>query len=117
MARDKSGRHIHPGDVLKVFHFVGARSKRHYMYQQALRYSKGRLLISHLNRVDDGEAWEVGKNYYSVGGDEHLHDYEIVQSADAEFEKRPKQVACDVRAGHVEVPHWTEYDAIMRKPE
>ena len=36
MARDKAGRHIHPGDVLKVFHFVGARRRRHYMYEQAL---------------------------------------------------------------------------------
>lgn len=89
MARDKMGRNIEPGDVLKVFHFTGARRKRHFMYQQALRYNKGRLLISHLNRVDDGE-WEIGKNYYSVGANEHLHDYEIVQSADARHDERPR---------------------------
>lgn len=93
MARDKTGRHIQPGDVLKVFHFVGARGKRHYLYKQAIRYSKGRLQISHLNRLNDVEPWEIGKSYYSVGGNDHLHDYEIVQSVDAEWEKRPKSVA------------------------
>ena len=93
MARDKYGRNIEPGDVLKVFHYIGARGKRCYMYQQAMRYAKGRLLISHLNRVDDREPWEIGKNYYSVGGNEHLHDYEIVQSVDAKLEQRPKAVA------------------------
>lgn len=93
MARDKHGRNIEPGDVLKVFHFIGARGKRYYMYQQALRYEKGRLIISHLNRIDDGEPWEIGKNYYSVGEDERLRDYEIVQSADARLDDRPKSVA------------------------
>lgn len=93
MARDKTGRHIEPGDVLKVFHFIGARGKRHFLYQQALRYSRGRLLISRLNRVDDREPWEIGTNYYSVGGNEHLHDYEIVQSVDAKLDERPKSVA------------------------
>lgn len=81
MATDKDGRRIEPGDVLKVFHFVGARRKRHYMYKQALRYERGRLLISHLNRLDDSEAWEHGKNCYSVGETEFLIDHEIVQSA------------------------------------
>lgn len=90
MARDKTGRNIEPGDVLKVFHFIGARGKRHHMYQQALRYAKGRLLISHLNRIDDREPWEIGRNYYSVGENEHLHDYEIVQSVDAMFCERPR---------------------------
>lgn len=90
MARDKIGRRIEPGDVLKVFHFVGARRKRHYMYQQAMGYDKGRLAISHLNRVDENEPWELGKNYYTVGADEHLRDYEIVQAADARlYERQP----------------------------
>ncbi len=93
MARDKNGRTIEPGDVLKVFHFIGSRNKRHYMYKQAMRYREGRLLISHLNRIDDSEPWEIGKNYYSVGGTERLQDYEIVDSIDANFDKRPKHAA------------------------
>lgn len=93
MARDRTGRQIEPGDVLKVFHFVDRNRKRHYLYQHALRYERGRLYISHLNRIRDDEPWETGKNCYSVGADEHLSDYEIVQSADAEFECRPRQAA------------------------
>lgn len=93
MARDKNGRTIEPGDVLKVFHFIGSRGKCYYMYKQAMRYCDGRLLISHLNRIDDSEPWEIGKNYYSVGANEHLRDYEIVDSIDAKFDERPKSAA------------------------
>ena len=77
---DKSGRKIMPGDVLKVFHFIGARRKRHYMYKQALRYERGRLVISHLNRIDETEAWELGTNYYIEAADDRPRsDYEVVQ--------------------------------------
>lgn len=77
---DKSGRKIMPGDVLMVFHFIGARRKRHYMYKQALRYERGRLVISHLNRIDETEAWELGKNYYTEAADDRPRsDYEVVQ--------------------------------------
>ncbi len=31
---DKNGRPLLIGDVLKVFHFIGARRKKHYMYKQ-----------------------------------------------------------------------------------
>lgn len=95
MVRDKHGREIVPGDILKVYHFTSARhGKKHYMYQQALRYERGRLLISHLNRIDDAEPWEIGKNYYSVSADEDvLRDYEIVQGKRADHEQRPKSAA------------------------
>lgn len=36
--RDAKGREIEAGDVLKVFHFTGARRKRHFMYKQAVAY-------------------------------------------------------------------------------
>jgi len=92
--RDKTGREIRPGDMLKVFHFVGARRKRHYLYQQALRYERGRLVISYMNRIDDAEPWEEGKNCYSIGLYERkLPGYEIVQSIDACFEDRPREAA------------------------
>jgi hypothetical protein len=38
-------------------------------------------VISHLNRIDDAEPWEIGKNYYTVREGEFLIDHEIVQSA------------------------------------
>lgn len=88
MARDRTGRQIEPGDMLKVVHFIGRNRKRHYLYQQALRYERGRLFISHMNRIHD-EPWETGKNCYSVGADERLRDYEIVQFIDAKFDERP----------------------------
>lgn len=81
---DKSGRKIVPGDVLKVFHFIGARRKRHYMYKQALRYERGRLAISHLNRIDEIEPWELGKNFYTEAADNTpRQDYEVVQCSTA----------------------------------
>ena len=90
--RDKNGREIEPGDMLKVFHFVGRNRKRNYLYQQALRYENGRLYVSHMNRIND-EPWVIGTNYYSVGHYERqLRDYEIVQSIDAKFDQRPKRI-------------------------
>lgn len=31
--RDKKGIPIMPGDLIKVYHFTGARKKKHYMYK------------------------------------------------------------------------------------
>ena len=87
-AYDKTGREIMLGDVLKVFHFTGARCKRHYMYKQVVRE---RLLgeqqspywfLSHLELKDDG---------YLLARDGTIYrDHEIVQSVDACFEDRPR---------------------------
>lgn len=93
-ATDKNGRAIERGDVLKVFHYMRGKT-RMYMYKQAIRYEKGRLLISHLNRIDDTDGpWKIGINYYSIAiADLRPSDYEIIQSLDAEFERRPRKVA------------------------
>jgi hypothetical protein len=83
--QDQTGTTIKPGDILKVFHFIGARRKRHYMYKQAVEYTRhprgGPMLkISHLNRLAD-EPWEIGKNfYYEVADGRRLDGYEIIQS-------------------------------------
>lgn len=86
--RDKTGRQIERGDVLKVFHFIGARRKRHFMYKQAIgikTFSPSGLsymMFSHL---------ELDDKYYLESCDGRLlRDYEIVQSADAKFESRPR---------------------------
>jgi hypothetical protein len=85
--RDKNGRQIERGDVLKVFHFVGQRKKRHYMYKQAigtktLGSGSEYMMFSHLELKDD---------YYLERCDgRSLPDYEIVQSVDAKFEDRPR---------------------------
>lgn len=86
--RDKTGREIERGDVLKVFHFTGRRNKRHYMYKQALGVKtlgsgSEYMMISHLELKDD---------YYLERCDgRSLSEYEIVQSIDAKFEERPRQ--------------------------
>ena len=83
---DKTGRKIVPGDVLKVFHFIGARRKRHYMYKQAIEYrphpnsAHGYLKISHLSNVGGVGSDTIGETYYLELADGRvLTDYEIVQ--------------------------------------
>jgi len=34
---DKKGHEIEEGDVIKVFHFIGARKKKHYMYKVIIK--------------------------------------------------------------------------------
>ena len=93
--RDKVGREIEPGDILRVFHFTGARGKRHYMYKQARCYSAGRLELSHLNNLD-GAPWEIGVNFCTqkVSPGRWI-DVEIVQSIDARFEDRKTHALAD----------------------
>lgn len=90
---DKTGREIVRGDIVKVFHFVGARGKRHYMYKQCLgvgTYPNGTepyVFFSHLNFID-----QIGKNdgpYHEHIGTQ-LRAYEIVQSVGPDFLDRPK---------------------------
>ncbi len=50
---DKAGNQIKEFDVLKVFHFIGARRKRHYMYKLVRRDDKGRMAIMHLTASDE----------------------------------------------------------------
>lgn len=88
---DKNGRPIKVGDVLKVFHFIGARRKRHYMYKHVVdtRPSNGGgefLVISHLNLkpLDGSDA-----GYWIFQEGQIDHDIEIVQGAFDAFEERP----------------------------
>lgn len=92
---DKRGIQIECGDVLKVFHFVGARRKRHYMYKQCVGY-KGigpngdvpYMKFSHLNLVTDEDERD---SYYLERPDGRvLTDYEIVQSIACDHEHRPR---------------------------
>ncbi|MGO8211860.1 hypothetical protein ACC782_33810 [Rhizobium ruizarguesonis] len=85
---DKAGRVIMVGDVLKVYHFTGARRKQHFMYKQVV--SKGLfadqetpyLAVSHLDLTDDF--------YTLVCNGKHLPDYEIIQSIDCKHADRPR---------------------------
>lgn len=80
---DKNRRPIHVGDVLKVFHYVRARNRKHmYMYKQVVRIGKispngthDYLHISHLGL--DNQC------YYEFPDGRVLDHVEIVQSIDA----------------------------------
>ncbi len=75
------------GDTLKVFHFVGARRKKHFMYKYVFAVNDGRLRVKHLNVQDD---------ICTIARDgRKLEDYEIVQGFGMDgtpFEDRPKVI-------------------------
>jgi len=90
---DKHGREIKRGDIVKVFHFIGARNKRHYMYKHCLGIVEvgankwRRLKFSHLNLADS----EDRSGFYDETPDGRVMDgYEIVQSVVDDFEDRPR---------------------------
>lgn len=85
ITKDKNNKPIMVGDVLKVFHFIGARRKKYYMYKHVIGFKQLGGLggkpkvdyfeVSHLN-MNDIENYHI-----------HLHegillDYEIVQGLD-----------------------------------
>ncbi|TGQ19273.1 hypothetical protein [Mesorhizobium sp. M00.F.Ca.ET.217.01.1.1] len=87
---DQRGIPIERGDILKVYHFTGARRKRHYMYKQALGvFMMGKpkpipfMKFSHLN-MNDAEYWERCNG-------EVLPQYEIIQSIDYSHEERQRK--------------------------
>ncbi len=81
MILDKTGREILPGDLLKVFHFIGARRKRYYMYKyvESIEFHgknpKEFIKLNHLS-----SKGLVGDVHYWVMMDDKIHpEYEIVQ--------------------------------------
>lgn len=90
---DKRGIPIERGDVVKLFHFVGARGKRHYMYKLCLgvnTYPNGEaeyMFFSHLNFAD--LIGEKDGPYHEHLGSKLPH-YEIVQSIKCDHDSRPR---------------------------
>jgi len=82
---DCNGRPILVGDVLKVFHFIGARRKRHFMFKQVVgtcnlgTKARSYLVVSHLNLKD---AREADGGYYLLRDGSQHEDTEIVQGLD-----------------------------------
>jgi len=94
---DKNYRPLKVGDVLKVFHFTGARRKKYFMYKQIIGVeylggSGGRqkvpyFAVSHLNLKPHSDS----DGGYWLGLDEGiLMDYEVVQSCCDDLEERAK---------------------------
>lgn len=94
-AYDKNGIPFAAGDVVKVFHFVGARRKRHYMYKHitgSRTWPSGFScwVFSHLN-LKPAEGPDGG--FYVAKDGRHYPDYEIVQCCSpypAHFSTRPR---------------------------
>lgn len=91
---DKHGIPIERGDVVKVFHFVGRRRKRHFMYHQCLGVREigagltPYVAFSHLNFVED--HLKQDGPYLQKPDDRVLTDYEVVQSMDCKHDERPR---------------------------
>jgi hypothetical protein len=69
---DKNGVPIAIGDTIKIFHCIGARRKKHYMYKHVVGIKNGRFRLSHLTiNIND---------YFTLRIDNSvLNDFEIVQ--------------------------------------
>lgn len=70
--KDKNGIIIEEFDVLKVFHFIGARRKKHYMYKVVIKW-EDKLCASHI----ESNPLKFG---YGLWFKENWDDTEIVQS-------------------------------------
>lgn len=96
---DKRGIPIERGDIVKVFHFIGARRKRHYMYKQCLgpqllhpSHDKPYIMFSHLNFVSE-RGQSDGPYPERLG--RRLNDYEIVQSINCDHDDRARKEVAD----------------------
>lgn len=88
--RDKTGRDIVRGDIVKVYHFTGARRKRYYMYKQALgitRYLPSGVAVMKFSHLSFDDSFNGSYEAYGPV----LSDYEIVQSIKCDHEDRPRQ--------------------------
>jgi len=76
---DKKGKEIKEFDVIKIFHFIGARRKKHYMYKW-VRLVDGVLVGMHLTNANPN-SWFVLSNvaHFETG---IIEDAEIVQQYD-----------------------------------
>lgn len=82
---DKNGREIRRGDIVKVYHSMGARRKRYYMYKQCLgidRYLPSGTAVIKFDHLDMG----VTPPYDEYGP--KLSGYEIIQGAHDDYESR-----------------------------
>lgn len=88
---DKKGRKLELGDILKIYHFTGARRKKFYIYKQVIsevskfNNDKSFFLISHLSFPDRDASYHLLK-------DNLIHEeIEIIQSkSQVDFEDRIK---------------------------
>lgn len=83
---DKKGREIHEYDVLKIFHFIGQRNKKHYMYKHVTTLNN-KLYAKHLSKLSEGESDGYFLKYQADESG-RLDDTEIVQGINLEDRKK-----------------------------
>ena len=98
---DRTGREIWVGDTLKMYHFTGARRKKHYVYQYVLgrrKLESGRELLNISFLGEDGPE----NGWHKLIDGRRMDDWEIVQGAGPRFglghEDRPKVCAPNAQA-------------------
>ena len=93
---DVNGVKFRQFDVLKVYHYTGARRKKCYMYKQVLGVSEYNPLLIDISHLD-GDI--TSKGYYTIRQTGlTLIEYEIIQSAKADIDER-KSVAKKLTKG------------------
>ncbi len=86
MLYDKNRRPIFQGDILKVFHFTGARNKKYYMYKQASDVSFfGKEKTPYLKILHLADSADV---FYHEKDDGRVLDYYEIVQGDPDFEDR-----------------------------
>lgn len=74
---DSRGVPIYPGDLLKSYHFTGARRKRYYLYHVAV-YENGGLFMVPVSDLEPTKANQGGKCLLSdelAANAEVIHGY------------------------------------------
>lgn len=90
---DSKLRPIHKGDLLKVFHFIGARNKKHYMYKIAVDFGYDCLFGVPAHEIGLKDTKECHKYPLSYGanGENVIEGTEIVEGYHGgNFETRKK---------------------------
>ena len=63
MIVDKFGNEFTKGAIVKVYHFTGARKRKHYMYKLVLEVLKTKVLFNHIHTLEQGAT--VSVDFYS----------------------------------------------------
>jgi len=74
---DQRSVKIEEFDVLKVFHFTGARKKKYFMYKWVKKYN-GNLVTYHLSSNEHGNFCSL--DAYEKDSDGRLRHVEIISS-------------------------------------
>jgi hypothetical protein len=85
---DSAGNEFIPGDIVRMFHFTGARKRKHYMYKRFLRYVERYEVTVLLYQSLDDE-----NHYFTDFGNKLQSDMLIVQRAkyhEKDLKKNPK---------------------------